>query len=146
MMSIFRSLGFGITGLILASQLFAPAVLKSALYHFDGRGGKAVKAASGMTPGRLVQATIQLQPVLNSLSSPVYVTSARDGTNRLFIVELGGIIKVLQPGSSTLTVFLNITTRVLSGGERGLGFEISAPAPAPQRTQPDACDRRSHSA
>lgn len=48
------------------------------------------------------------------------MTSARDGTNRLFIVQQGGIIRVLQPGSTTPTTFLNITSRVLSGGERGL--------------------------
>ncbi|MGE5849288.1 MAG: PQQ-dependent sugar dehydrogenase, partial [Candidatus Methylomirabilota bacterium] len=50
----------------------------------------------------------------------LYVTSARDGTNRLFIVEQGGVIKVLQPGATTPTVFLDITAKVLSGGERGL--------------------------
>lgn len=65
-------------------------------------------------------ATLQLQPFLSGLSSPLYLTNAKDGTNRLFIVEQGGIIKVLQPGSTTPTIFLNITSRVLSGGERGL--------------------------
>ncbi len=64
--------------------------------------------------------TRQLQLVVTGLSSPVFVTNANDGSNRLFIVEQGGIIKVLQPGSSTPTNFLNITSRVLSGGERGL--------------------------
>jgi glucose/arabinose dehydrogenase len=65
--------------------------------------------------------TIQLEPVVTAdLASPVYVTNAHDGSNRLFIVEQGGIIKVLHPGSRTPTVFLNITSRVLSGGERGL--------------------------
>jgi len=65
--------------------------------------------------------TIVLEPVVSSgLASPVYVTNAHDGSNRLFIVEQGGIIKVLQPGSSTPSNFLNITTKVLSGGERGL--------------------------
>lgn len=64
--------------------------------------------------------TPQLQPVLSGLSSPLYVTNAKDGTNRLFIVEQGGIIKVLHPGSTTPTVFLNITPIVLSGGEQGL--------------------------
>jgi glucose/arabinose dehydrogenase len=64
---------------------------------------------------------IQLEPVVTSgLSSPLVVTNAHDGSNRLFIIEQGGIIKVLQPGSSTPTVFLDITTRVLPGGERGL--------------------------
>jgi glucose/arabinose dehydrogenase len=63
---------------------------------------------------------IRLEPFLTGLTNPVYVTSARDGSNRLFIVQQGGIIKVLQPGSNTPTDFLNITSRVLSGGERGL--------------------------
>ncbi len=64
--------------------------------------------------------TIVLDPVLVGLSSPLYVTHARDGSGRLFIVEQGGIIKVLQTGATVPTNFLNITTRVLSGGERGL--------------------------
>ncbi len=64
---------------------------------------------------------IRLLPFISSgLSAPVFMTSARDGTNRLFIVQQGGIIRVLQPGSTTPTTFLNITSRVLSGGERGL--------------------------
>src|SRR2546423_8107809 len=63
---------------------------------------------------------IQLEPVLSGLSSPVYVTHAHDGSNRLFIVEQPGRIKVLQPGASTPTVFLDIVSKVLSGGEQGL--------------------------
>ncbi|GEM_PF-409650 len=65
-------------------------------------------------------AALQLDPFLSGLVSPIFITSAEDGSNRLFIVEQGGIIKVLQPGSTTPTVFLNITSKVLSGGERGL--------------------------
>ncbi len=60
------------------------------------------------------------QNFITGLSSPVLVTNAGDGTRRLFIVQQGGIIKVVQPGSNTPTDFLNITTKVLSGGERGL--------------------------
>ena len=30
---------------------------------------------------------VTLVPVLTGLASPLYVTSARDGTNRLFVVE-----------------------------------------------------------
>ena len=63
-------------------------------------------------------ATIQLQPVLTGLASPLFVTNAHDASNRLFIVEQGGVIKVLQPGSTSPTVFLNITNKVVSGGER----------------------------
>jgi glucose/arabinose dehydrogenase len=63
---------------------------------------------------------IRLEPVLVGLTAPLYVTSARDGSNRLFVVEQGGRILVLRPQASTPTVFLDITPRVLSGGERGL--------------------------
>jgi glucose/arabinose dehydrogenase len=63
---------------------------------------------------------IQLTPVLAGLSSPVFVTSALDGSGRLFIVEQAGRIKVVEQGSQSPTVFANIVSRVLSGGERGL--------------------------
>ena len=66
-------------------------------------------------------AAIQLIPIVSSgLSSPVFVGNAHDGSNRLFIVEQGGIIRVLQPGASTPTAFLDIHTRVVAGGEQGL--------------------------
>ncbi len=63
---------------------------------------------------------VQLRQVLSGLSTPDYLTSARDGSNRLFIVEQAGVIKVLQPGAGQPTVFLDIHTKVLFGGERGL--------------------------
>src|SRR5262245_22816345 len=61
-----------------------------------------------------------LAPVATGLLSPIYVTNAHDGTPRLFIVEQLGHIKVLQPGATTPTVFLDIASKVLFGGERGL--------------------------
>ncbi len=64
--------------------------------------------------------TVSLQPVVSGLTSPLFVTNAKDGSNRLFIVQQGGIIKVVQPGGNTATDFVNITSKVLSGGERGL--------------------------
>ena len=63
---------------------------------------------------------VGLEPVLQGLSSPLYVTHARDGSGRLFIVEQAGRIKILQPGAVAPSVFLDITDRVQDGGERGL--------------------------
>ncbi len=63
---------------------------------------------------------IQLQPVVIGLSSPLLVTYVRDGSNRLFIVEQTGLIKVLQPGSTTPTDFLDVTSKRSCCGERGL--------------------------
>jgi hypothetical protein len=65
-------------------------------------------------------ADIQLTPIVSGLTSPVFVGNAGDGSNRLFIVEQRGIIKVLQPGAATPTVFLDIQTLVQYGGEQGL--------------------------
>ncbi len=78
-----------------------------------------LQAGAPSTPVPVTSA-VQLVPFLTGLSSPVFLTNAKDGSNRLFIVEQGGVIKVVQPGSTTPTVFLDITARVLSGGEQGL--------------------------
>ena len=67
-----------------------------------------------------VLAQFQLTPVATGLSSPVLVGNAGDGSQRLFIVEQAGIIRVLQPGQSTPTVFLDIRTRIAAVGEQGL--------------------------
>jgi hypothetical protein len=63
---------------------------------------------------------ITLSPVFSGLSQPVFVTSAKDGSNRLYVVEQAGRIRVFEPGSTSGTLFLDVTSRVLFGGERGL--------------------------
>ncbi len=63
---------------------------------------------------------IKLEPVLSGLSSPLYITNAHDGANRLFILEQAGRIRVLQPGAGSTSVFLDISSKLISGGEQGL--------------------------
>jgi glucose/arabinose dehydrogenase len=79
-----------------------------------------VIAVAVLTLSAPVGAAIQLTQIVSGLSSPLFVGHAGDGSGRLFIVERGGVIKVLQPGSTTPTVFLNIADSVQSGGEQGL--------------------------
>ena len=57
-----------------------------------------------------------------TFNNPLYLTNSNDGTNRIFIIEQGGRIKVFPNNSNTLLAkeFLNITDRVSSGGEKGL--------------------------
>ena len=57
-----------------------------------------------------------------SFSQPLYLTDAGDGTNRLFVVEQGGTIRVFDNDASTasMSTFLDISGRISSGGERGL--------------------------
>ncbi|CAD7816582.1 Quinoprotein glucose dehydrogenase B [Chryseobacterium aquaeductus] len=53
------------------------------------------------------------------LSSPVEITHAND--SRLFVVQQNGIIKIIQPnGTVNAADFLNISSKVNFGGERGL--------------------------
>ena len=65
-------------------------------------------------------AAIRLQPYLSGLSSPLFLTNAKDGSKRAFVVQQGGIIKVIQPGASAATDFLNISSKIVAGGEQGL--------------------------
>ena len=72
-------------------------------------------------------ATAQPAPVLifspvvtSGLSSPVDVVNAGDGTNRLFIVERGGRVKIVSGGVLLAGNFLDIPDSISSGGERGL--------------------------
>src|ERR1043166_10077200 len=65
-------------------------------------------------------AAIQWTRVVAGLASPTFIANAGDGSNRLFIVEQGGTIRVLQPGSSTPTLFLDIRSKLVVGGEQGL--------------------------
>ncbi len=108
-------------------KIFCCSVLLSAFagfvfFHSDpSQKARAAETAFLSSADDGVPTSISLQPVVSGLSSPLLATSAKDGTDRLFIVQRGGIIKVVQPGSSTATDFINITDRVSSTvGERGL--------------------------
>jgi len=78
-----------------------------------------VAALSLSTPSTLL-AALQLVPLVTRFSNPTFVAHAGDKSNRLFIVEQGGTIQVLRPGESTTSVFLDLRSKVLAGGERGL--------------------------
>ncbi|MCF7561705.1 PQQ-dependent sugar dehydrogenase [Sabulilitoribacter multivorans] len=63
--------------------------------------------------------TIELQSFGTGFSSPVEITHA--GDDRLFIVEQAGVTKILNSnGMVNATPFLDISSKVGSGGERGL--------------------------
>ena len=57
-----------------------------------------------------------------TFNNPLYLTNSNDGTNRIFVVEQAGIIKVFSNSQniSNAKVFLDIRDRVTSGGEMGL--------------------------
>jgi glucose/arabinose dehydrogenase len=58
--------------------------------------------------------------VVGGLQAPLFATGAGDGSGRLFVVEQGGRIRIVQHGRLLPTPFLDITSHVASGGEQGL--------------------------
>ncbi len=69
---------------------------------------------------------LQLTSLGVSVSTPLAVRHANDGTNRLFVVERSGTVLIYQPGTGLLgTPFLSISARVdttFEGGLLGLAF------------------------
>lgn len=60
-----------------------------------------------------------------TFTQPVYLTHSNDGTNRIFVIQKNGLIKVF-PNDSTVTsatTFMNLSSRIITGGgssEQGL--------------------------
>lgn len=74
-----------------------------------------------LLPAALKAEEVQLEfTQVSSLRSITDITNAGDNSNRLFMVAQGGQISILRNGETLANPFLDITDRVLSGGERGL--------------------------
>jgi glucose/arabinose dehydrogenase len=88
------------------------AAFTIAACHSDSTG----PGGSPLPPG----IGLQLNPFITAgLASPVFLTQPlNDG--RIFVVEQGGTIRVIRDSVLQTTPFLDISARVLSGGERGL--------------------------
>ena len=89
----------------------------------DGGGGNNADAAvNSCAP--VSGTNLALEPVASGLTDPVFVTSP-PGDTRLFVVERGGVIKIVKDGQVQETPFLDIADRIhgsemFSSGERGL--------------------------
>jgi glucose/arabinose dehydrogenase len=63
---------------------------------------------------------LTLTPFRTGLSRPIFATTAGDGTNRVYVVEKAGLIKVLNGNGSYLGTLLDIRDRTSKGSEQGL--------------------------
>lgn len=71
----------------------------------------------------------RVRRVATGFSAPLYLTAVPGSTDRVFVVEQGGRIRILNTGTGAIaaTPFLDVSASISTGGERGLlGF---APAP-----------------
>jgi glucose/arabinose dehydrogenase len=63
--------------------------------------------------------SISLEEFATGFTAPVEIVNAND--NRMFVVQQNGIIKIIQQnGTVNSTNFLNIGSKIIYGGERGL--------------------------
>jgi glucose/arabinose dehydrogenase len=74
-------------------------------------------ATPSFEPGRV---EVRLREVASGLSMPLGIVAAGDGSGRIFIVEQTGAIRVLSGGEVSSEPFLDISDRIVSGGEQGL--------------------------
>lgn len=61
---------------------------------------------------------INFQSVITGLTAPIDIVNAGDGSNRLFIAQQNGLIKVWN--GTMLSDFMNVASSISTGGERGL--------------------------
>jgi glucose/arabinose dehydrogenase len=104
--------------LALSPVLAAPA---AAAHLSSDAAGRAAGSGAGPAPlAAPTDARIALSRRVGGLSKPIFVTSAKDGTGRLFIVEQTGKIKIYKDGAVLATPFLSIGSQVSKGYEQGL--------------------------
>ena len=79
---------------------------------------------------------VKLEPVATELDRPVFITHANGDSNRLFVVERGGLVRVVDEGELAGIVSIGDIVKhrldeVLTEAEMG-----SAPRQAPPAQQP----------
>jgi glucose/arabinose dehydrogenase len=85
--------------------------------------------ATGITPSPSAVAlvpfdptglTVTLEPVVDGLQGPLAAVPANDGSGRIFVVEKGGVVRIVRDGQLAPNAFLDISDSVSGGSEQGL--------------------------
>ena len=98
----------------------------------------ATGAPSAFDPTGL---TVTVSVAVDGLDAPLDVTHAGDGTDRIFVAEQAGRIRIVNDGALVERPFLDIRERIRSGGERGLlGLAFHPEYPADPRFFVDYTD------
>ena len=103
-----------------------PAVLLALLVMFASLGacGSAPAGSQDVTSARpgardAGSGGVKLTRI-GRFDAPVYVTQPPGERRQLFVVEQGGRIVVVRGGRALRTPFLDVSSRIVSGGEQGL--------------------------
>lgn len=63
---------------------------------------------------------ITLKEIASGFDKPVHLAHAGDDSARLYVVEQGGYVRIIENGKVLPQAFLDIHKRVIDGGEKGL--------------------------
>ena len=102
--------GDGVTFVAGGSPVRLDAGANAAIADPDPFGFEVIRAGTGFTGG------------------PLFMVEVPDGTGRMYVVEKGGSIRILDPDTGTIapTAFLNVGTQISTSGEQGLlGFALA---------------------
>jgi glucose/arabinose dehydrogenase len=89
----------------------------SAVIFAVGCGGSSGHNGSAPPPPLPAPA---LSLLVSGLNSPLGLEQANDSSGRLFVVEQGGRIKIIQNGAVLGAAFLDISSKISTGSEMGL--------------------------
>lgn len=94
------------------------------LFFLGACNGSDSGIGGGTAPPPGTSNSLRLQPVTAAavLLRPVFLTAPPGDLNRFFVVEQGGLIRILDAlsGAPRVTPFLDVQGLITSGGERGL--------------------------
>jgi glucose/arabinose dehydrogenase len=78
----------------------------------------AVTASASATGNR--KTSLELVKVVDGFQAPVHVTSSQGAPGLLYVVEQGGLVRVVKGGAIEPRPFLDVRGLVRAGGEQGL--------------------------
>ena len=108
-----QGIGAGYMGFTLRSIFLVSLV--AALFAACGGGS----GGSSNPPPQASQ--LAFTQTATGFTQPLFVTHAGDGSDRLFVVERGGMIKIFKNGGTLATPFLDLSSHIIvSGPEQGL--------------------------
>src|SRR5256885_394029 len=99
------------------SRAFCAYVLGTFVVLESGCSGGSSNPPPAPPPPTL---QVELVPVVSGLTNPLDIQQSGDGSGRLFAVEQGGKIKIIQNGSVVGTPYLDLSNLVSSSSEEGL--------------------------
>lgn len=111
-----------VLGLVLVPVLGSQLVLAGDPEVLTASAGQTATPSVTAEPSAFVPGNINLtfSRIARGLSSPVFITHSGDNNGRLFVVEQTGRIRVIRKGVLQSAPFLDLRSKISTGGERGL--------------------------